>query len=98
MKVVAGAEQETQLLEGETLRSEVREEAAVVVVVTELTAGGNIRDLGERGEKVFLAQYAGFTLQPAGVGGELGLELRAVTVVDSVMNSPLQTVYLYSSS
>ena len=74
MKVVAGTEQETQLLEGETLRSEVGEEAAVVVVLTELTAGDNIRHLRERGEKVFLAEYAGFTLQPAGVGGELGLE------------------------
>ena len=74
MKVVAGAEQETQLLEGETLRSEVRYEEAVLVVLTELAAGSQIWYLTEVGEKVVGPDNTGLVLQPAGVGGELGLD------------------------
>ena len=74
MKVVTGAEQETQLLEGATLRSEVREEGTLIVVLTELATGGNIWHLGESGEEVLGPDNAGLALQPAGVGGELGLD------------------------
>ena len=59
-------------MEGETLRSEVGEEAAVVVVLTELAAGGDVRDLGEGGEEVVSLHQTGLVLHPAGVPGELG--------------------------
>ena len=58
----------------EALRSEVGKEAAVVVVLTELAAGGNIRNLGEGRNQVLGPDIAGLALQPAGVGGELGLD------------------------
>ena len=61
-------------MEGETLRSEVGEEAAVVVVLTELAAGGDVRDLGEGGEEVVSLHQTGLVLHPAGVRGELGLD------------------------
>ena len=72
MKAGAGAEQHTELLEGETLRSEVREQVAVCVILTELTTGGHLWHLGEGGEQVPRLDIAGLALQPAGVGGEVG--------------------------
>ena len=74
VKAVAGAEQQTKLLEGETLPSEVREEVAAFVVLTELAAGGHVRHLGEGGEEVLRPDDAGLALHPAGVRGELGLD------------------------
>ena len=59
VETVAGAEQHTKLLEGETLWTKVGEEVAVVVVLTELTAGGDVRDLGEGGEEVVRSDNAG---------------------------------------
>ena len=50
------------------------EEVAVVVVLTELAAGGDVRDLGEGGEEVVSLHQTGLVLHPAGVPGELGLD------------------------
>ena len=74
LEAVAGAEEETQPLEMETLRSEVGEEATVVVVLTELAAADQVRHLGEEGEEALWADIAALLLQPAGVGGELSLD------------------------
>ena len=52
-------------MEGETLRSVVGEEVAVVVVLTELAAGGDVRHLGEGGEEVVRSDDAGLVLQVA---------------------------------
>ena len=61
---VAGTEQLTHLMEGETLWSEVGEEVAVVVVLTELAAGGDVRHPGEGGEQVVRSDNTGLVLLP----------------------------------
>ena len=57
-KAVAGAEQQTKLLEGETLPSEVREEVASFIVLADLTAGCQVWNLWEGGEEVVLLHQA----------------------------------------
>ena len=73
VKAGAGAKQQTQLPEGETLWSKVREKVAACVVLTELTTGGHLWHLGEGGEQVPRLDIASLALQPAGACREVGL-------------------------
>ena len=78
MEAGAGAEHQAILLERETLRSEVGEENAIFVVLTDLTAGSQVGHSRKGGEKVVSLHQAGLALHPAGVSGELGLDLEEV--------------------
>ena len=78
VEVGAGAEHQAILLEREAFRSEVGEENAIFIVLTDLTAGNQVGNSREGGKKVVSLHQTGFALHQTGVSGELSQDLEEV--------------------